>query len=276
MNNIQSMNAVNVQIFNSDQFGQIRTAGTSDNPLFCLADVCRILDLNNPSQVKTRLKESGVYLIDIQTLYNNEGVNISTLGNSITTFVSENNLYKCIFQSRKKEAEQFQDWVTSEVLPSIRKHGGYIHALQEDTPELIMARALQVAQATIDNHRQQLQIAEGKIDHLTSEVKVLVPKAAYTDTVLQSISTYTMTQVAKELGMSAVALERELKDRGIMFRQSGQWLLYSRYQDKGYTKTRTHHYTHSDGSTGTNTITVWTEKGREFIHQILKDKKIAI
>jgi phage antirepressor YoqD-like protein len=75
-----------------------------------------------------------------------------------------------------------------------------------------------------------------------------------------------MTQIAKELGMSAIALEKKLHEKGIIFRQSGQWVLYAKYQGKDYTKPRTHQYMRSDGTTGTNTITVWTEKGRKFIH----------
>jgi anti-repressor protein len=78
-----------------------------------------------------------------------------------------------------------------------------------------------------------------------------------------------MTQVAKELGMSAISLERQLHNAGVIFKQSGQWFLYARHQGKHYTKPRTHSYTHKDGTTGTNTITVWTEKGRAFIHQIM-------
>ncbi|MDR1339795.1 MAG: phage antirepressor KilAC domain-containing protein [Prevotellaceae bacterium] len=88
------------------------------------------------------------------------------------------------------------------------------------------------------------------------------------DKVLQSTDTRTMTQIAKELGMSAIALEKKLHDAGVIFKQSGQWLLYAKYQDMGYTKPRTHQYTHNDGTTGTNTITVWTEKGRKFVHQM--------
>jgi phage antirepressor YoqD-like protein len=129
-----------------------------------------------------------------------------------------------------------------------------------------MARALLVAHETINRNKQRVQILEGENELLTNEVKQLAPKAEYTDKVLQSTSTYTMTQVAKELGMSAVALEKKLHDKGIIFRQSGQWVLYAKYQNKGYTKPRTHQYMHSDGTTGTNTITVWTEKGRKFIH----------
>jgi Rha family phage regulatory protein len=123
--------------------------------------------------------------------------------------------------------------------------------------------------------RQNVQILEGQNELLTNEVKTLAPKAEYTDKILQSISTHTMTQVAKELGMSAIALERKLHEKGIIFKQSGQWLLYAKYQDKGYTKARTHQYTHSDGSTGTNTNTVWTEAGRMFVHKIMGKEAAA-
>jgi phage antirepressor YoqD-like protein len=123
-------------------------------------------------------------------------------------------------------------------------------------------------QNEVQSQTQRTQMLEGEKALLETENKQLAPKAEYTDKVLQSTSTYTMTQVAKELGMSAVALERKLHEEGVMFKQSGQWILYSKYQDKGYTKSRTHHYTHGDGTTGTNTITVWTESGRAFVHQL--------
>jgi phage antirepressor YoqD-like protein len=125
-------------------------------------------------------------------------------------------------------------------------------------------------QAEMREQKQHTQMLEGENDLLEKENRQLAPKADYTDKVLQSTSTYTMTQVAKEIGMSAVALEKHLHDAGIMFKQSGQWILYAKYQNRDYTKSRTHHYPHSDGTTGTNTITVWTEKGRAFVHQIMK------
>jgi phage antirepressor YoqD-like protein len=109
---------------------------------------------------------------------------------------------------------------------------------------------------------------EGEKEFLEGEVRLLAPKAEYTDRVLQSTSTCTMTQVAKELGMSAVTLEKNLHDAGVMFKQSGQWILYAKHRGKGYTGSRTHHYTRSDGTTGTNTITVWTENGRAFVHSL--------
>jgi len=109
-----------------------------------------------------------------------------------------------------------------------------------------------------------------QIELQKKELQASAPKIEYFEKVLQSGSTNTMTQIAKELGMSAYSLEKRLHEKGVIFKQSGQWLLYAKYQDKGYAKPRTHHYTKSDGSTGTNTITVWTESGREFIHSLLQ------
>lgn len=104
-------------------------------------------------------------------------------------------------------------------------------------------------------HKQQLQLS--------------APKVQYYNEVLQSESTYNTNQIAKELGMSAVTLNARLQSLGVQYRQGGQWLLYSKYQSHDYTKTHTHSYTRSDGTTGTSMLTVWTEKGREFIHSVL-------
>lgn len=115
----------NIQIFKNESFGEIRVAGTSEEPLFCLADVCKSLDLRNPSQVKNRLNTKGLQVLDLQALYKNEGVIINELGNTKATFINEGNLYRCIFQSRKPDADVFQNWICDEVIPSIRKHGIY-------------------------------------------------------------------------------------------------------------------------------------------------------
>lgn len=121
----------NIQIFSNPQFGEIRTAQTEEGgPLFCLADLCRILDLTNAGQVKPRLNEKGITTND--TLTNGEVQKM--------IYVNESNLYKVVFQSRKPEAEDFAEWVTSEVLPSIRKNGGYIMTKDDDSAELILSR----------------------------------------------------------------------------------------------------------------------------------------
>lgn len=184
-------------------------------------------------------------------------------------FIDEPNLYRCIFQSRKVEAELFQNWVFEDILPSIRKTGGYLATSQDDTPELIMARALQVAQATITKHQQQLAQANERIALQDTQLREQASKVQYVDEVLQSVNTYTSTQMSKELGLrEAEQLHKILKEMGIMFKQSGQWLLTAKYSEKGYTKPRTHQFTRNDGTIGTNTTTVWTEKGRAFLHTI--------
>lgn len=262
-----------VRVFENAQFGQVRTAQSDDAKIwFCLTDVAKALDLSQVSRLKSRLKSEGVTTI--------KGVSKTTNQYNVTTeqlvdmnFIDEPNLYRCIFQSRKAEAEQFQDWVCEEVLPSIRQTGGYLATQKEDTPEMIMARALQVAQSTIEKHQRQLELAEATIEEQTAQLREQAPKVEYVDHVLASVNTYTSTQMAKELNLRhAEHLHALLKDRGVMYRQSGHWFVTAKYSERGYTKTRTHAYVRSDGSQGTNSITVWTESGRLFLHDLLTAK----
>ncbi len=159
--------STSVTTFNSAQFGDLRTHQSENgNVWFCLNDVMKSLGLSHITELKKRLQEKGCSNIAVLT----------NGGNQQMIFIDEPNLYRCIFQSRKTEAEQFQNWVFEEVLPSIRKTGGYIATTNEDTPELIMAKALQVAQATITKHQQQLAQANERIALLTNEVKQSAPK----------------------------------------------------------------------------------------------------
>ncbi|MDY3507275.1 phage antirepressor KilAC domain-containing protein [Riemerella anatipestifer] len=105
-----------------------------------------------------------------------------------------------------------------------------------------------------------------------AELKKQAPKVAYYEEVLQSESTYNTNQIAKELGMSAITLNKKLQDLKVQYRQGGTWLLYHKYQNKGYTKTKTHTYTDTKGATQTSMQTVWTEKGRLFIHEALSKR----
>ena len=178
-----------VTIFSSNAFGSIRTGGTSDNPLFCLADVCKALKLSAKG-VNQRLNKEVISNYPLQTAG----------GVQHALFVNEDGLYDVILDSRKPEAKAFRKWITSEVLPSIRKSGGYIASTQDDSPELIMARALQVAQATIDRHKHQLEQANERIALQSTQLKQQAPKVKYVDEVLQSVNTYTSTQI-REFGI---------------------------------------------------------------------------
>lgn len=129
------------------------------------------------------------------------------------------------------------------------------------------ADTLEIQRDTFHSENRRLQkLHTGYIRQLEAQA----PKVEYADNVLSSDSTYTTTQIAKELGMSAQALNKMLHGLGIQFRQSGQWLLYAKYQAKGYMKTRTHTYNRSNGRTSTMLVSVWTEAGRMFLHSLLK------
>lgn len=248
-----------IQIFKNPQFGEIRTAGTADNPMFCLSDVCKSLGLSAKG-VNQRLSDEVISNYPIK----------DSLGRTQQAlFINEDGLYDVIFDSRKPEARQFRKWVTSEVLPAIRKTGGYMATKQGDTPESIMARAVLVAQETMKRQERELEAAKERIELQDDELRKQAPKVKYFNDVLQSSRTYTSTQMSKELGLrEAEQLHKILKEGGFMFKQSGQWMLTAKYCERGYTKPRTYQFTRSDGTVGTNTTTVWTEKGRQWLHEL--------
>lgn len=239
---------------------QFMVYGSAQETLFVASDVAAMLNHPNTSEL--------VKLVD-----DDEKLTSTILRsgqNREVWMLTENGLYEVLMQSRKPIAKQFKKGVKA-ILKEIRKTGGYLAITQEDTPELIMARALQVAQATITKHQQMLEQANERIALQDTQLKQQAPKVKYVDDVLQSVNTYTSTQMAKELGLrEAEQLHKILKDKGIMFKQSGQWLLTAKYSEKGYTKSRTYQFTRNDGSIGTSTTTVWTEKGRAFLHYILE------
>ena len=135
-----------------------------------------------------------------------------------------------------------------------------------------IAYAMTVLNNCLEATRAEKAMLEQQ-NRLQSEQLILqAPKVQYVDNVLRSVNTYTVTQLAKELGFtSGEALNKKLKEMGIQFKQSGQWLLIAKHSGKGYTKTKTESFTRNDGSIGTNTYTVWTETGRAFLHSLFKD-----
>lgn len=204
-----------------------------------------------------------------------EANNVCTLGGSQTAwFLTEDGLYELLMQSRKPVAKDFKRGVKT-ILKEIRRKGGYIAAKEDETPAEIMARALKVADATLKRQEQRLQMLEGRVEVQQEHIRVLEPKAEYTDEVLQSPNTYTFTQMAKELDFRTVAhLTAYLKKKGIIFRQSGRWMTTADHSGKGYTKTRTVAFDHSDGRPDTTVYTVWTEPGRRFLHRICNTHKL--
>lgn len=215
-----------IKIFENAQFGQIRTSVTeSGEPLFCLADVTKALELNGGARnVKSRLNPKGVVSINTPT---NGGI-------QQLNFITEPNLYKCIFQSRKKEAEQFQDWVCGEILPSIRKSGGYMVAKVDETPEQIMARALMVAKDTIDRQQAALSKAESKNYVLQCQNDALASMnegQQRTIKFLQPGATFAKAVETSEHSILVGELARIIKQNGV---EIGQNRLFQWLREKGY------------------------------------------
>lgn len=256
-NSTISKERTGIKLFSNPTFGTVRTAGTPDNPQFCLPDLCRALDLT-PSKVSQRLTDDVLSKYPISDDLGRE---------QLTNFVNEDGLYDVILDSRKPEAKAFRKWITSEVLPAIRKTGGYIPSSAEDSPEEIMARAILVANRTMEAQKQRIQMLEGEKQHLEEENKVLAPKAQYTDEVLLSTNkTYTFEEMSKQLNFSSVhKFINQLKEDGVIYRRSDVYMLHAKFSGKGFTVPRTYRFYHRDGSPGTSTLTVFTEKGRAFL-----------
>ena len=134
-----------------------------------------------------------------------------------------------------------------------------------------IAYAMTVLNRRLEESKAEKERLEQQNRLQSEQLKLAAPKVQYVDNVLRSVNTYTVTQLAKELGFnSGEALNKKLKEMRVQYKQSGQWLLYTDYSGKGYTKTKTESFTRNDGSIGTNTYTVWTEVGRAFLHSLFK------
>ncbi|OUB92496.1 DNA-binding protein [Bacillus thuringiensis serovar medellin] len=252
-----------LQVFNNEEFGQVRTVTQGEEVLFVAKDICEVLEIKQSSVALKKLDEDEKAVINIHTPGGSQG----------TWGINESGLYSLIMTSRKPQAKAFKKWVTSEVLPSIRKHGAYmtpntINALLQD-PDLIIGLASQLKQ-----EQQARQVAEQKNLMLTQQITENASKITYLDQILQSQDTVTVSQVAADYGLSAVRLNKILNDEKIQYKVNKQWLLYSKHQNKGYTKSQTVDVTHSDGSRSVKMNTRWTQKGRLFIHEILNKRGI--
>ncbi|MEE0690724.1 MAG: phage antirepressor KilAC domain-containing protein [Bacteroidaceae bacterium] len=241
-----------IQIFKNQEFGAIRTISNElGEAMFCAKDVCDALKYGNSREaLRKHVDEKDVTKRDTLT----KG------GKQMMMYINESGLYALILSSKLESAKRFKHWVTSEVLPSIRKQGGYMVARPEETDEEVLARALQIMQAAI-------QVRD-------EEIARLQPRADYADEVLDSVTCITTTQLAKELGMTAQELNRRLCEMRIQYWQSGQYMLYAEFARQGFAKSRTHKRVLKHGMIMTEMYLVWTERGRDFIHRLL-DKRLA-
>ena len=248
----------NIQVFSHEMFGEIRTMTNEKGETFFVGkDVAEALGYSDHRKaLKAHVDDED----------KGRGVSPSPGGNQQVVIINESGLYSLVLSSKLPQAKVFKHWVTSEVLPQIRKTGGYIPTKDAEGRQLsdleIVCLAVKIQQRTIEEQHKLIE--------------EMAPKAEYADEVLDSVSCYTTTQIAKELGMTVHDLTQLLLSRRVMYRQSGQYLLCADYARKGYARSRTHSHYDSEGTMRTRSYLVWTERGRKMIHQMAKTEEIMI
>ena len=331
--------AAPVFVFENQEFGMVRTAtDEKGEPWFCAKDLGDALGYKRADlAVKQHVKSSDAAKRCVaRPAKNRYGVCEGKMQNVQMIFVNESGFYALVLGSKLPSALMFKDWVTSVVLPQIRKTGGYIPVNEGESEEEMIRNAEQILRATLKEkenllekqkklleeqkilmeeqksklHQQEVQMGLDKkligeqdeeIHRLNEEVNDqmvrmaiqgqnvvalerqvdgLLPKAMYSDNVLDSVSCFTTTQVAKELGITAQELNRSLCSLHVQYYQSGQYMLYAEYAHMGLAKSRTKYRAfmapagdgtkRKVGRVVTNTYLVWTEKGRKFIHDLVK------
>lgn len=261
-----------IKIFENPEFGSIRTVEENGKVLFCGSDVAKALGYSQTAKaVREHCKEDGCL---------NWTVTDSLGREQQAKFITEGNVYRLITRSKLPTAEKFESWVFDEVLPTIRKTGGYV----ADDEMFINTYFPNADEATKLMFRTNLETIKnlndkvGRLENENAQQKQIIgemkPKSDYTDKILNSKGLVTISQIAKDYGMSGKKINVLLHELGIQFKQGGQWLLYAKYHDKGYTHSKTISITHSDGSTDAVMKTKWTQKGRLFIYDKLKSKGV--
>ena len=329
--------AAQVAVFENPEFGTVRTTiDEKGDPWFCAKDLCDVLGYKKASEaVRQHVNSSDTVKRGVTRIVKNRyGVCEGKLKIVQMNFVNESGFYALVLGSKLASAVKFKDWVTSVVLPQIRKTGGYIPVHEGESEEETIRNAEEILRATLKKKEElleqqkkllgesRIQLAKSRtqleknkvmlaqqkkligeqdveirrlngvvdeqvvniarkgenIIHLEHQVDGLMPKAIYSDNVLDSVSCFTTTQVAKELGITAQELNRSLCALHIQYYQSGQYMLYAEYAHMGLAKSRTRYNAFLDpncdgrkekmGKAVTHTYLVWTEKGRKFIHDL--------
>ena len=329
--------AAQVAVFENPEFGMVRTAtDEKDEPWFCAKDLCDVLGYKRADlAVKQHVRSSDAAKRCVARIAKNRyGECNGKMQVVPMIFVNESGFYALVLGSKLATAVKFKDWVTSVVLPQIRKTGGYIPVHEGESEEETIRNAEEILRATLKKKEElleqqkkllgesRIQLAKSRtqleknkvilaqqkkligeqdeeirrlngvvdeqvvniarkgenIIHLEHQVDGLLPKAIYSDNVLDSVSCFTTTQVAKELGVTAQELNRSLCALHIQYYQSGQYMLYAEYAHMGLAKSRTRYNAFLDpkcdgrkekmGKAITHTYLVWTERGRKFIHDL--------
>lgn len=245
-----------MKIFNNTEFGSVRTININGEPMFVGKDITDILGYSNSRKAildHVDEEDKGVTKCD-------------TLGGiqKLTT-INESGLYSLILASKLPNAKKFKHWVTSEVLPAIRKHGVYAVDEVLNNPDMLIS-ALQELKA----EREKRKMLEETAAVQRQQITEMQPKASYYDVVLNCKDLVAISTISKDYGWSATKMNNYLHSKGVQYKQGEIWLLYQKYAAQGFTSTKVHSYNGNDGEIHTRPHTYWTQKGRLFIYGLLK------
>lgn len=242
-----------LQIFNFED-NEVRTQVINDEPWFVGKDVAEVLGYSNARDALSR----HVAVEDKADVVIHDGSQNRTMN-----IINESGMYALVFGSKLPEARRFKNWVTKEVLPSIRKHGGYLTPEKIEEALLNPDTLIQLA-TNLKEERTQRLLAEQRVNELQ-------PKADYYDSILRNKSLMTISVIAKNYGMSAKGMNTLLHELGVQYNHAGTWLMYSKHQNKGYTHTE---MIPVQGSEKLVPSTKWTQKGHIFIYELLKNNGV--
>ena len=250
-----------LKIFENPDFGKVRTMEINGEPYFVGKDVAEILGYSDTNKAISMHVDEDDKLNDKTA---------SSLGQRGGWLINESGLYSLILSSKLPKAKEFKRWVTSEVLPSIRKHGLYATEELISNPDIAIA-----AFQALKEEREKNRKLTDTVAVQNQQIAELQPKASYYDVVLNCKDLLSITEIAKDYGKSAKWLNNYLHENKVQYKQGNIWLLYQNHAEKGYTNTKTQTFNGNDGNVHTKVHTYWTQKGRLFIYDLLKSKGIV-
>jgi prophage antirepressor-like protein len=258
----------NLQVFKNTEFGELGVLVIDGKEYFPASECARILGYSNPRDAILRhCKPEGVVKHDGVSLTTNQ-YGISTEQMVEKTYITEGNLYRLIIRSKLPAAERFERWIFDEVLPTIRKHG--LYATEKVLDEILAdpdygIRLFSELKAERER-RKALEMENAQHKQIIGELR---PKASYYDLILQKKSLVPISKIAKDYGMSGKAFNKLLHELGVQYKMGDTWLLYQQYADQGYTQSRTH----AIDAEKSRMHTYWTQKGRLFLYDLLKNRR---
>lgn len=245
-----------IQVFSNAELGEVRTTVIDGEVMFVGKDVAEILGYQNGSKA---LADH----VDEEDKLNNDS--LSSLGQRGGWLINESGLYSLILSSKMPNAKKFKRWITTEVLPSIRKHGVYAVDEVLQNPDVLIQ-----ALTELKKEREEKAKLKETVAVQNQQITEMTPKACYYDVVLNCKDVISTTEIAKDYGWSAKKMNAYLHEKKIQFKQGKIWLLYQKYAERGLTSTKTSVYNGRDGISHSSIHTYWTQKGRLFIYELLK------